>query len=78
LSTEQEETIAGDLSIGAINGIKLHNLVKTGFSEQKLATVSTVKSGRDGGEVTCIVGASDTNSYASELFKIFEGSSTFS
>ncbi|GAA6622987.1 CTB family bacteriocin [Scytonema sp. NUACC26] len=70
LSVEQEETIAGGLSIGSIDGIDLDSLTKTKFSEKKLATVSTVKSGRDGGEVTRIVGASDTNSFASELFNI--------
>lgn len=66
LSVEQEETIAGGLSIGSVDGIDLDSLTKTKFSEKKLATVSTVKSGRDGGEVTRIVGASDISSSAFE------------
>ncbi|WP_279239653.1 hypothetical protein [Scytonema sp. UIC 10036] len=40
MSIEQEETIAEVLSITMISGIKLNYLFKTGFSEQKLATVS--------------------------------------
>ncbi|MBH8575184.1 CTB family bacteriocin [Nostocaceae cyanobacterium CENA369] len=70
LSTEQEEAIAGGLSIGNIDGIDLANKVNTGFSEQKLATVSDVQSGPGGSRVTRATAASNTNTFANDLFKI--------
>ncbi|MBW4613154.1 MAG: CTB family bacteriocin [Desmonostoc vinosum HA7617-LM4] len=70
LSVDQEEAIAGGLSIGSLEGIDLKNIVGTGFSQQKLASVSSVKSGKDGSEVTRVIGASNTNTFAKELFSI--------
>ncbi|MBW4613158.1 MAG: CTB family bacteriocin [Desmonostoc vinosum HA7617-LM4] len=71
LSAAQEETIAGGLSIGSVGGgIDLKNIVGTGFSQQQLASVSSVKSGKDGSEVTRVIGASNTHTFANEFFSI--------
>ncbi|MBW4613155.1 MAG: CTB family bacteriocin [Desmonostoc vinosum HA7617-LM4] len=70
LSVDQEEAIAGGLSLGSVGGIDLNNVVGTGFSQQQLASVSSVKSNGNGSEVTRVIGAANTNTFAHELFSI--------